>query len=116
MEKAIQLAGLLGPILVVLSISEGLNLHIWERVEANLVYLNGLLLFVGGLSIVRTYNYWALDWPMMITLTGWLSLMAGLYRMFFPNARQLKKSTFTYVVLLLLLVTGIILTYKGYFD
>ena len=116
MEKAIQLAGLIGPILIVLSISEALNLHIWQKLEASLVYLNGLLLFVGGLSIVRAYNHWAFDWTMLITMTGWLSFIIGLYRVFFPGAQQPKKSATTYAVLLVLLVIGSILTYKGYVD
>jgi hypothetical protein len=116
MEKAIQLAGLIGPILIVLSISEALNLHIWQKVEASLVYLNGLLLFVGGLSLVRAYNHWALDWTIMVTLTGWFSLTTGLYRLFFPNSPQLKKSATTYAVLLVLLIIGSILSYKGYLN
>ena len=110
------LAGLIGPILMVLSISETLNLSIWKGVDASVVYLNGLILFIAGLSIVRTYNHWAFDWTVMITLTGWLSLLAGVYRLFFPNSPQLKKNTITYVVLPVIFSTGSILSYKAYVD
>lgn len=116
MEEAIQLAGLLGPILMVLAFSEALNLSIWTKVPSSVVYLNGLLLFIGGLSIIRAYPHWAMDWTILVTLTGWSSLILGLYRVFFPVAPQLKKSKTTYVVLLLLLVVGLLLSYKGYVN
>jgi hypothetical protein len=116
MEHAMLLAGLIGPILMVLSISEALNLSIWKGVDASVVYLNGLLLFVAGLSIVRTYNHWAFDWTVMITLIGWLSLLTGVYRLFFPNSPQLRKSAMTYALLLVLFLTGSMLSYKAYVD
>lgn len=41
-----------------LTISEALNLHIWRVNIVPVTYLNGLLLFVAGLSIVRAHNRW----------------------------------------------------------
>ncbi len=115
MEESIQLAGLIGPILIALSISEALNLHIWEKVQATVVYLNGLLLLVAGLSIVRVHNVWVMDWTVLVTLVGWLSLLAGLYRMFVPRGQQLEKRGSTYLVLVILFGIGAVLSYYGYF-
>ena len=48
-----QLAGLIGPTLVALGATEALNMHIFENQIAPVVYLNGTILFVVGLALVR---------------------------------------------------------------
>ena len=58
MTNSKQLAGLFGPTLMALTISEALNLHIWRVNIVPVTYLNGLILFVAGLSIVRAHNRW----------------------------------------------------------
>jgi hypothetical protein len=98
-----------------LSLSECLNFRIWTKVETTVVYLNGLLLFVGGLSLIRSHNTWMVNWTTSITLVGWLSLTLGLYRMFFPSGKQLPRNTFTYISLGTLFVMGLFLTVKAYF-
>jgi len=115
-----RIAGLLGPILVALSISEWLNLGIWTTVTeqslAPIVYLNGTLLFVAGLAIVRAHNRWTVGWPVLVTLVGWLAMFAGLIRMFAPVSAQrpVQNTTAVYVLLLVLLVIGLFLTVKAY--
>jgi hypothetical protein len=76
MTNSKHIAGLIGPTLVALAISEAINLHIWVNNIAPVTYLNGILLFVAGLSIVRVHNRWTGDWPVIITLVGWLPLSA----------------------------------------
>lgn len=115
METSKNIAGLIGPTLIVLSLSEFLNFHIWTKVEATVVYLNGLLLFVGGLALIRSHNNWTIDWTLLITLIGWLSLTLGLYRIFFPNSKQFERKAFTYITLGILFITGFFLTVKAYF-
>ncbi|GAB3643645.1 hypothetical protein [Spirosoma arcticum] len=115
METSKNIAGLIGPILMVLSVSEFLNFRIWTKVEATVVYLNGLLLFTGGLALIRSHNNWTIDWTILITLVGWLSLALGLYRTFFPHGKQLRRNAFLYVTLGTLFIVGISLTVKAYF-
>ncbi|NIJ52576.1 hypothetical protein [Dyadobacter arcticus] len=115
METAKDIAGLVGPTVMVLSLSEYLNFHIWTKVEATVVYLNGLLLFIGGLAIIRLYNLWAFDWTILVTLTGWLSLTLGLYRLFLPSAKQVRKNFLANIIFGALFVTGCFLTVKAYF-
>jgi hypothetical protein len=114
MDTPRDIARLIGPILMVLSLSEALNFYIWKKAEAPVVYLNGLLLFTGGLALIRAHNNWSIQWPILITLIGWLSLALGLYRIFFPNGKQLERGTFSYVTLAILFLIGFFLTVKSY--
>jgi hypothetical protein len=51
-----RLGVLVGPTLTVLGVSEALHLHIWAANIAPVPYLDGVLLFVAGLAIVRAHN------------------------------------------------------------
>jgi uncharacterized membrane protein HdeD (DUF308 family) len=126
MTNSQRIAGLLGPILIALSVSEALNLRLLtEQIGPNLVhviYLNGTLLFVAGLSIVRAHNYWTRRWPVLVTLTGWISMLFGLIRMFAPVSgaelgldvqRPEQAISVIYAMLIVLLTFGIVLTFKG---
>jgi hypothetical protein len=121
------IAGLIGPVLIAISVSEAVNLRFLTAElgphSVHVVYLNGTLLFVAGLSIVRVHNSWTTSWPVLVTLTGWLSLLFGLIRMFAPIAgaefgldvqRPDQSLGAIYGMLIVLLVIGIVLTVKGY--
>lgn len=58
MTNSKRIAGLLGPTLIAVTISESefINPHLYEHQIAPVVYLSGTLLFVAGLSIVRVHN------------------------------------------------------------
>src|SRR5262245_19392815 len=125
MTDSKRIAGLLGPVLVAVSVTEALNLRLLTREMdphlVHVVYLNGTLLFVAGLSIVRAHNYWTSTWPVLITLTGWFTTLFGLVRMFAPIAgaelgldvqRPEPNMTPIFALLAVLCVTGIVLTLK----
>lgn len=114
MTNSSQIAGLVGPTAMVLTASELINLHIWAVNIPTITYLNGSLLFVAGLSIIRAHNYWKHDWTVMVTLAGWLSILGGLYRMFAPEAQQLPQNTSSYIMIAALLIFGIVLTIRAY--
>jgi hypothetical protein len=114
MTNSKQLAALIGPTVMVLTASEAMNLRIWAVNIAPITYLNGTILFVAGLAIVRVHNDWGRSWPVMVTLTGWFSLLIGLYRMFAPQAQQGGQNGATYAVLAALFAMGVFLTFKGY--
>ena len=120
MTDSRQLAGLLGPTLIALSITEMLNLGIWTNVPAQalapVIYLNGTVLFVAGLAIVRAHNRWMLGWPVLVTLVGWVVMLGGLFRMFEPMSGQLpeQKPEATYGVFAVMIVVGAVLAFKAY--
>lgn len=108
------IAGLAGPTLMVMTVSEGLNLDIWIGVSPTLTYLNGVLLFVAGLAIVRAHNVWTPRWSLLVTLLGWGALLAGVARMFAPTAPQLGAAPSTYAVIGLLFLVGGVLSFQAY--
>lgn len=114
MQNSKLIAGLAGPMLMALSLSEAINYHIWAINIASVTYLNGSLLLLAGISIIRAHNHWMRGWPVIVTLVGWFVSFMGLWRMFFPEARQGSDISNMYFVFAVLFVMGVFLTYKAY--
>jgi len=51
-----------------------------------LITLTGGILLILGLLIVVDHNVWVPDWPVLITIIGWIMLLTGLMRLFVPDA------------------------------
>jgi hypothetical protein len=116
MTNSKNIAGLLGPAIVAITASETVNIHIWAGNSAAGVYLNGAILFVAGLAIIRAHNLWVRGWPVLITLSGWFYLLLGLFRMFFPEM-QLEAARHPATIgvgTMLLMLVGVYLTYQAY--
>ena len=109
-----QLAGLIGPTMVAIGVTEAINIDAFANQIAPVVYLNGAVLFVAGLAIVRAHNLWTWHWPVIITLTGWVAMIGGLWRMVAPDAPQAAENGLTYVVLAAIGAIGFILGVKAY--
>ena len=116
MTNSKRLAGLLGPSLIAVSLSEAINPDIWATVNAPQVYLAGTLWFVAGLSVVRVHNRWTLGWPVLITVIGWVLVLGGLIRMFTPVSAQraLPNTTVQLATQMILLAIGMVLTFNAY--
>ena len=119
MASSRQIAGLIGPTLIALILSENVfvNPHLYDRQIPPVVYLSGTLFFVAGVAIVRAHNRWAAGWPVLVTLTGWFAILLGLFRMFAPGLyEQGAQGNPTGLLAgeLVLLAIGILLTLKGY--
>lgn len=112
-----QIAGLVGPSLVVVTISEMLNAHIWATNTAPGIYLNGMFLFVAGLAIVRAHNRWVRGWSVVVTLVGWFVMLLGLLRMFAPELvlKGVQSTGPAFIAPTMgVLAIGIFLTFKAY--
>jgi hypothetical protein len=90
MTTSKMIAGLIGPTVVAIALAMLLNLGSFpalvEQVSRDpaLIFVSGILLFVAGLAIVRVHNIWTGGWPVLVTVLGWLAVLSGLARMFFP--------------------------------
>jgi uncharacterized membrane protein HdeD (DUF308 family) len=120
MSDAKRLAGLVGPTLAAMVAAEfpSIQPDLYAHQIPPVVYLSGVLMFVGGLAIVRAHNVWKRDWTVLLTLTGWLALLLGLFRMFAASHYQKSAAnvaTTTYMLLEgFLFVVGLFLTFKAY--
>ncbi len=94
------IAGLMGPLMAAIGLSLLLRPQEFAAVTASLseilgaVYLTGCLLLVASCAIVRTHNVWAVKWPVAITIFGWLTILGGLARIFFPQAMAARTVGF----------------------
>ncbi|PID85653.1 MAG: hypothetical protein CSB13_07130 [Chloroflexi bacterium] len=113
-DISIEIASILGPILMIVASSEYLNLKAWKNVDPTVVSLNGLIFLISGIVIVKFHNNWNLDWTLVITILGWLIFLVGVFRSFFPNAKQAPQNRFTKTFIIILFLIGSFLTYKGY--
>ncbi len=99
--------------MIALGATEVLNIRMFEGQIAPVVYLNGTILFVAGLAVIRAHNRWLWNWRTFITL--WLGVVAGRsYRMIAPQAPQTHAGAASYAMFATLVVIGLGPTYKGY--
>ena len=113
MANSKRLAGLVGPAMVAVTASELLNYRIFATIDPRATYLNGCLLFIAGVATVRDHNVWR-GWPVLLTITGWVLLLGGVYRMFIPGGAQGPDTPIVRASIGALTLLGVFLTYKGY--
>lgn len=118
MEKSKSIAGIVGPTLIVMVLSE---LKLWnptlyDTQSVPLVYLSGVLFFIAGIAIVRSHNIWIWSWQTILTIIGWLAILLGCVRMFFPHVyvTQFQNGNSALFIEILLILLGIFFTFKAY--
>ena len=115
-----RVAALVGPTIVAMVASEFplVQPHLYDAQIPPVVYLSGVLMFVGGLAIVRAHNSWVRDWTVLVTLSGWFFLALGLFRMFAAGHYQrgsANTSAAAFMVLEgILFILGLFMTFKAY--
>jgi len=85
--------------------------------DSPLMYFMGILALVVGFIIVSFHNVWVTDWPVIVTVTGWLSLIKGILLVVMPKV-ILRHARFWLPRLqgagVLVLVLGLVLGYFGF--
>lgn len=120
MPDSRRIAGLVGPTIVAMVVSEFplVQPHLYDAQIPPVVYLSGVLMFVGGLAVVRVHNHWAKDWTVLVTLSGWFFMVLGLFRMFAAGHYQRGSANVSPAVFIVLegvlLVGGLIMTFRAY--
>lgn len=126
MEMSIWIAKLLGPVLLAAAVPMVITPNVIGELandflkSRSLIYVSGVLVFVGGLSIVNTHNRWNMDWTVFITLFGWAMVIGGASRIVAPRAvvkvgqAMTDRSIATRVSGAAWAVIGALLTIKGY--
>ena len=91
MNTSILLAKLIGPVALMLGIGTLLNREEARNVVDDFVrnhasvFLFGLITMPTGLAVVLTHNVWVADWPVLITVLGWIATFSGAVRIAAPQ-------------------------------
>jgi hypothetical protein len=127
MEISLFLAKLLGLYCVIMAVSMLVRTDFWRSMLADYLKipaLFGVSAFINiifGLLIVLSHNIWEWSWQVVITIIGWLSLLKGLYGLFFIESirslvNRIKDSNWlTYLAIFSLLI-GLFLIYYGFLN
>jgi hypothetical protein len=87
---SIFLAKLVGPLALALGLGMLFNREAGRAVLVEfarnpaVLFLAGMVSFPAGLAIVLTHNVWVADWPVLITIMGWLTTISGASRLIAP--------------------------------
>lgn len=86
-----------------------------------LIFILGTLTTLLGLMIVLTHNLWINNWPVAITIFGWVTLLAGIMRMSHPATvsrmgQRFVDSSYYLIFSILTLVLSIYLLYQAYLS
>ena len=120
MPNSKRIGAIVGPTIVAMLVSEFplVQPHLYDAQIPPVVYLSGVLMFVGGLAVVRAHNRWTRDWTVLVTLSGWFFLQLGLFRMFAAGLYRRGSANTSPAVFMvlegLLLIFGLIITFKSY--
>lgn len=107
-------ARIAGPALLALALTEWLNLGAFAAQTAPVVYLNGTLLFIGGVAILQAQGRWRGVWTALVSLLGLAAAALGLWRMAAPQAPQQAPGLAADLTFLALGALGVALTVGGY--
>lgn len=127
MDNSILFARYIGPFIVLIGLSIILNFKLYGQIAEGfikntaLIYITGLITFVAGLAIVLNHNVWVGNWPVIITVLGWISFIKGIWLVAFPGSAGKISAVFIKNIKLVVLpwsvmfIIGIFLVMKGYF-
>lgn len=79
----------------------------------------GFIALILGLIVVIIHPVWGSSWQIVISVLGWLMLIKGLVRLFFPavSAAMVKSAdnkSFYFTLAVIGLLVGLFLLYHGY--
>jgi uncharacterized protein YacL len=130
MNTSKYIAQLMGPLLLALGV--GMALGLWAHpalylamlreflATSSFIFVIGMLALVAGVAIVNAHNRWVADWPVIITILGWLAVIRGVISLVFPlRLHQMGEwvvstPTIPMIGALITIALGAILTVMGY--
>ncbi len=120
------IAGLVGPLLAAMGVAMLINRNLMPSMIGEvahnyaLIFLSGVLTLLAGIAIVRVHNVWTGGWRILVTVIGWLAIVSGLVRMWFPQGAAPMAEAFVgnpagiLIGGLVVLALGAFLSYKAY--
>jgi hypothetical protein len=99
METSVFLAKLIGPVFLVAGLAVLISPQRTRQLGREfvdseaLIFLSGIITLPAGLAIVIVHNVWVAGWPVIITIIGWLAVLAGITRMLaFGGIRSIGRA------------------------
>lgn len=125
MELSLLLAKVIGISLMVISMAllvnkKGVDLLFSIYSHTEVVFITGIVEVFLGVLLIINHNIWTFDFRVVITIIGWILLLRGLGRTFFPGRvpamlRKFKKMIWIFTPLLIFIfLIGAYLTYSGF--
>lgn len=126
MQTSIFIAKLLGPVLVIATLGMLFNAKLIRGIAREVVgslallYVFGFIDLIGGIAVVLVHNRWVWDWPVIITILGWIAIVRGAVRMLWPDqvkkfaTKALRNENVLMVAGIVMLILGAVLCYFGY--
>jgi hypothetical protein len=122
----ILIARLIGPLFAVLGVGLLLNSTFYAAAVGEgahspvLIAIAGMASLVAGLAILNAHRAWTADWRVLVTVIGWVFIVAGLIRLILPTlAETLAPAVYSgpaalMVAGVVVLIIGGILSFEGY--
>jgi hypothetical protein len=122
----ILIARLIGPLFAVLGLGMLLNATFYAAAVGQgahspvLIAIAGMATLVAGTAILNAYRAWTADWRVLVTVIGWIFIIAGLIRLILPTlAETLAPAVYSgpaalMVAGVVVLIVGGILSFEGY--
>jgi len=128
METTMFIAKLLGPIFLIVWLSAVFNTKFMSKVLDELIgsevslFMIGFLRFTLWLTVVLVHNTWNGFLEVIVSLLGWIMLVAGWLILLFPNHMKkmgkgmAKNKTLMNIAYLVFLLIWVVITYLAFFG
>ena len=120
LAKVIGLSGAISTLAIIIRYKAFAEMEEHASRNPVILYLSGLTFIVLGSLLVSSHQVWTRDWRVIVTIIGWLLLVKGVLRIFFPElvikllARKKNNRNFMIAEVAVLLVS-LCLFYQGFF-
>jgi hypothetical protein len=126
MQTSIFLARLIGPVILFVGVSLFANELAFRKMAQDflrspaLMFFSGMIIMPAGLAVVLNHNVWIWNWPVIITVLGWIAMISGALRVFAPDRvtkfgkKAINKKEHIIIAAAIWVVVGAVLCYFGY--
>jgi hypothetical protein len=123
---AILIARLIGPLFAALGLGMLLNSTFYAAAVGEgahspvLIAIAGMATLVAGTAILNAHRAWTADWRVLVTVIGWMFIIAGLIRLILPTvAETVAPAIYSgpaalMVAGVVVLIVGGVLSFEGY--
>jgi len=81
-----------------------------------LIYLAGTATLLGGLAILNAHRAWTADWRAIVTVLGWIFIIAGIVRIVLPTLATSFSTTIYSTPVALAIIGIVVLVVGGYLS